>query len=1462
MPDIKFEVQAGDAFGKLEVFAKQVGLGSIALEHMAVNFTKINSKTGDYITSISGVTSTNQKLTASVAQTAKGIEVLNLKLQETPKAAAAAAKTMANALKIGEAKSARDVLQSGVPTNFLNKDQVNSIQARIGQITSAIERGTVSTKQFQNAVAASVGSIGVDSLTEVEQRILRIIKRIEATSQKAVDKARESSSKAKVQGANALAGQGAVGDLLTNLKPKIDQLNPAALERVKRQFEQLDALFKKGLDRTGFDRALKAIETGTIGSLSKVEAEARHRIERINIELGNVGKGGVLDKLFGDKGSISNIGTSKVIGGLLLAQGVDQAAEKLKVVATNTAEFQKQIALLRTLTQDTDESFQKWSESIIRVSNAVGRSKEEIAGAGYDLLSNQITKGVADTEIALTKASRFATATNSTVQDSVNLLSSVINSFGLDASHTDEILGKLFTTIDLGRVNASDLANTMGRPAVAARSLGLSLDELAAAQITISQTGLGVEQTNTLITNVFHKLLNPTKELQDHFDELGVSTGEMYVKQLGLVGVLEDIINVTGGSSSELAKFFNEIRGEQGITQLTTRIGVLKDALAKLQINNTYGKAVTETTEVAGQRFFVEIQKYTNAFLKFRDVALTALLDVTDSVGGLSNALVAGTYFAGVLGTTLAGLYGLYTFEKLTGQATSLLGVLKSFGPALGGAAIFGTIIGAELGAIYANIQNARHAAEIFAEEGRQNAERQAAGVVASNQKMANANEAQLKKMQGDALAYVAKVKQGLANLATSQKEAFGNVAATIRDNFELVAQALKRVITQGEERERQFVDSIAKTKDRLRDSRTRAGDDLYDARQATNKVRVGLGADDQEGRIQKQRIAELVNEARKLSKGNNPDDIDRAIQIIEKAQAIAQERRNQTVSVPTGNGSNVDILKYIDGNRIANGLIRDREKLIRQADAAQQVALERQRKQNEIDRFEAKKLQDKADKITGFKLLDETGKLNFASPEKALETLERNLKEYQDQAKAIAESQTISPAASEAARKTLAEVQARLVTQIQLYRELNALRIETYRNEEAAQKKGEETAKTFENQISKVRDLKKEMDQAAEEQERFREAALASGKALEVNYGRGPLGGIGKFLSNLGDVDNLGNVKGVTLSDLANKVPEPVQDILGKTTDAINKGNIEYGIDLLDSALVKLKELGATEEEILDKQGNTSTLGKFIKDYRVELNLLINANEKFKAAGIVSDNQVTQAGRMVDLLGKFSENYTSVSAAAERFATVSEGSFKAVNTQANQMVSNLATALRQLQDMTTVAGNLRGVSAELGRGQNPSLGPVDTTRNSIESDLGVIKAQLNELGATSAYLRNQANFVGPPKPQLHGGFVNHFVDGGFLHDFASGKYARGSDRNPTMLADGESVNNARATSRFAAQIIAMNAGFEPSFTGTGKRSDTGQSYAFGDIHVHVKGGDSAAKTTRELGAAMKREIRRGSLNL
>lgn len=1455
MPVIDFSVVAGNAFSVLEGFRQKVNAGAISMESLVTNFTKVNAAGSEYITSMSGVTDSNQKLTVTVKQTAKGVEILGQKLTELPKAAAIARKAMTAALNIREARSAREVLESTFSTAGLSREQIDAQRSRISQITSLIERGRATLVQFQSAVFASTNSTYASALTETEQRILNIIKRIESASQRATNKARESLASQRGTAIATDFGGRAAARLDRRLAPQIQLLDPAAQERVRNQIAQIQGLFNKGLDPAGYLRAFRAVRTGVRDSLTATEEEVRHRLERIRIEVNRGNQGSFLNKIFGGgpgggQGLLAASGggsNNRAIAALLLAEGVDKAAAVIRNASQDTAEFEKQISLLRTLSQDTADSFDKWQDSILRVSSAVGKSKEEIASAGYDLLSNQITKSADDTEQALTKTSRFAIATNSTVTDSVNLLSSVINSFGKDVSDTDDILAKLFTTIDLGRVKASDLANTFGRPGVAAKSLGLSFEELGAAMITISQTGLGVEQTNTLITNVLHKLINPTEELQKHFDELGVSTGENYARQLGLVGVLEDLIKTTGGSTAELSKFFNEIRGEQGIVQLTSRINVLKDALSKLQDNKTYGGALKEFEQNTGQRFQEEMTRFTNAFIKFKEIALDALIYVTDGVGGLSNALVGATFLATGLGTVFAGLYGAHIFEKLTGSTVAFanaLNLVKLATPPI----LIGTAVGVGLGALYASHQNSAHAAEILSGKANEIAQGQAQAAAEINARLAKSNIEDLKKAQTEALSYVSKIKVGFQDLAAAEKEAFQTVAQELRNDFELVNQAFKRIINEGEQREQQFINNIAGKRNQIINIKDKAREDAYEAALNRNRVAVGLGQPDREGRLQLGRIGQLTREANRLVETGAPEDVERARRLFDEAQQVAQRRRNETTNVPvfTGRGtrrsrnggfSNVQILKYADGERIAKQLVEDRLKLEDKIERSQERQLTRQRQQNQIDREALKTIQDKANNVTGLKLFDATGKLNYKTPEAALEARDKAIAAYQKSLKDTIDNSHVTPAARIALKKTLEDTTAETTKQIEDYKKITDAQIATYQAQERSKKLAEETSAQFDQQIAKQKDLKREMDAAAADSSKYMQQALASIGTLQENANRGVLGGAGKLFGALANVDlKTGLVKGVSPEQLANRIPIETQKNLNSAQESLEKGRPAEALAFIDEGYKKLKQLGDESEEIYDKTGKLVTVGEFIKRLRVEISLLMDAEDRFKTAGIVSDNQVVQTQNLTKTLAGFATQYLNSKTIQEQFEQTGVAAFRNINTEAAGLVGNLDSMLKVMNEMTTTAENLVRIRDQISKGVVPSL-----RVNTLQPEVGP---------------------PGPPKGEHLGGFVQHFASGGFLQDFYSGKYASGTDRNPTMLADGESVNNPRATARFAAQIIAMNAGFEPSFATSKRAESSSTSYSFGDIHLHVKSGDSAAKTTRELGAAMKREIRRGSLSL
>jgi len=92
---------------------------------------------------------------------------------------------------------------------------------------------------------------------------------------------------------------------------------------------------------------------------------------------------------------------------------------------------------------------------------------------------------------------------------------------------------------------------------------------------------------------------------------------------------------------------------------------------------------------------------------------------------------------------------------------------------------------------------------------------------------------------------------------------------------------------------------------------------------------------------------------------------------------------------------------------------------------------------------------------------------------------------------------------------------------------------------------------------------------------------------------------------------------------------------------------------------------------------------------------------------------------------------------------------------------------------------------------------------------------------------------------------------------YANGGQFRGQDRQLTALARGEMVVNQKRSRQFFSELNAMNQGSQPVY-----REQGGTVTNVGDVNVTVQGGDSSQRTVREIGHALRREIKRGNLKL
>lgn len=348
---------------------------------------------------------------------------------------------------------------------------------------------------------------------------------------------------------------------------------------------------------------------------------------------------------------------SKIALATVIYRGLSLIQQGLSESIHTAADYYKQIALVQTLAGKSGESFASWSTQIEKVANELGLPVTDVAKAAYDGLSNQVIKSSKDFEL-LRQSFILAKTTGSDAGDSLNLLSSIINGFTKSTSEAEDLTNKFFTIVDLGKVKIQELKDTIGRSASLSKTLGVSFEELASGIAVITQTGVGAAESTTLLNNIFVQLLKPNEDLKKALSEMGFLTGQSAIATLKFSGVLAALGEKAKGTADGLATFFPEIRGLRGVAALSgTELAKFEKTLDA--VTNSSGRAAEAlkiVQENAGQKFADELQRIKNFFTT--DIGtnfLKGVIGISDQFGGLSTIVKEVTIAIGALSVATAG---------------------------------------------------------------------------------------------------------------------------------------------------------------------------------------------------------------------------------------------------------------------------------------------------------------------------------------------------------------------------------------------------------------------------------------------------------------------------------------------------------------------------------------------------------------------------------------------------------------------------------------------------------------------------------------------------------------------------------------------------------------------------------------------------------------------------------------
>lgn len=344
------------------------------------------------------------------------------------------------------------------------------------------------------------------------------------------------------------------------------------------------------------------------------------------------------------------------------------AAGTLTAVTKGASDFQNGMAKMSTLFDTSQVSVQKLSKEFLNLSNETGKSAVELTEAGYQALSASVPVeklgGFIRTSANMAKVGFTDTAT------SVDLLSTAVNAYGLEADQADSIANKLVNTQNLGKTSVNELASSMGKVIPTAAGMNVNLDQLCTMYTLMTKQGIATAESTTYMNSMLNELGDSGTDVGKVLKEKTGKSFQDLMKDGKTTGdalkILKDYSKETGTAFNELwssqeagkaamallndsAGDFNETMGSmanvadlvgQGLEKMNTPSAKMAKALNRIKNSGIeLGSVLLTTVAPYVEQFTKKVEELTEKFNKMPDSQKKMVLVMLAVVTSISPVL-------------------------------------------------------------------------------------------------------------------------------------------------------------------------------------------------------------------------------------------------------------------------------------------------------------------------------------------------------------------------------------------------------------------------------------------------------------------------------------------------------------------------------------------------------------------------------------------------------------------------------------------------------------------------------------------------------------------------------------------------------------------------------------------------------------------------------------------------------
>ena len=390
------------------------------------------------------------------------------------------------------------------------------------------------------------------------------------------------------------------------------------LQTLKDAQSQVEEQYQNGeIDQGKYDAFRREVIT-TENQLKELEKD----VARSNVTINSFG-----EKMKETGGKLTVAGKAIMPVSAAVA-GIGTAA------AVSAVNFEDAMAKVSTIADTTEVPLDELRSQILALSSQTGISANEIADNVYNAISAGQKTG--DAVNFVTNSTKLAKAGFADAGAALDVLTTILNAYGMEASEVTNVSDMLIQTQNLGKTTVAELSSSMGKVIPTANAYHVQLDQLCAGYAKMTANGVATAESTTYMNSMLNELGKSGTTVSDILKE---KTGKSFAELMENGASLADVLSILKDSADEQNLSFGDLwssaeAGKAGLILLGDSADDFNSTLVQMRESTGATESAFEKLQTNSSKINKAVNAVKNTFIILGGVILDTFSPAIDAVTG------------------------------------------------------------------------------------------------------------------------------------------------------------------------------------------------------------------------------------------------------------------------------------------------------------------------------------------------------------------------------------------------------------------------------------------------------------------------------------------------------------------------------------------------------------------------------------------------------------------------------------------------------------------------------------------------------------------------------------------------------------------------------------------------------------------------------------------------------------